>query len=113
MNKNKRHNKVFEIIENFIMSPLGYFSNTYGKIVISISIVCICLFITRPMTKEFKLPKEAQDIVGNIPIIEHMDDGHVEYTNNNRSVYYPDSYVRAGEKAAMVLTFDSIPIRWD
>lgn len=78
MDYKRRYNKFLNIIEEFIISPAGRFSEENGKLVITVSTICICLFISRPTQEIFELPKATEDIVGNIPIVEHWDDGTIE-----------------------------------
>ena len=74
----KWRDSVFKVLEEYIISPLGNFSVSHGKLVVAISTICICLFISRPMNNMVILPKAFEDTVGDIPIIEHLDDGKVE-----------------------------------
>ena len=97
MVKNWGDNKFFKIIDEFIISPLGYFSNKYGKIAITVSTICICLFITRPINNIVELPKVLEDTVGDIPIIEHWDDGKVEIMAEDLNRNYDNIYSGWGE----------------
>ena len=45
-------------------------------------IFCLCLFLTRPINNKIVLPKNVQDTVGDIPVIEHWDDGKLEIIEN-------------------------------
>ena len=86
--KKWRGDKLLKYFDEFILSPLGYFSNEYGKITITVCVICICLITTRPMNNVIELPKAFEDTVGDIPIIEHWDDGSVEVFNNRSGMRY-------------------------
>ena len=92
MNKNGIGNKIIYFLNEFVVYPTGKFSEHNGKLIITICTICICLFITRPMTNNIELPKSVEDTVGDIPIIEHWDDGKVEIIPNpyaEHTGYYP------------------------
>ena len=104
MIKDWRDSKFFKIIEEFIISPVGEFSNEYGKFVVTVSIVCLCLFITRPMTETIILPKALEDTVGDIPVIEHWDDGEIEVIEMPMHSHSPSGWGNSMVSGCSIMT---------
>lgn len=107
----------WKILDKFILQPVSFISVSHGRIIMVVCVICLSLFITRPKGDRITLPDAAQDTVGNIPIIEHMDDGRIEFINEkNESNYYPppliyeDVHVSGGYYSGGMVT--TSPIIW-